>query len=323
MMHNRVLPGILFVLGILVASAPASADETLLNRGVEQMKAGRFDVACPLIAASQRINPTPETLYTLAECESRRGQIARALGHYRQYLQSVMGMPGAQRQQHEARAKNAEAQVATLEPEVPTLKLVLPSYAPFGIQVTRNGLPVDSASFGIDVLVDPGEHVVVTRLPDGATFEQRIVLKIRDRKTLDVQIPPDAVKPEPLPPESDAAGTLARPWQRPVGIAVMAIGVPAVAVGFVLGAAAISKRNESNRFGHCDAQDSCDTEGLDLRKEAVGLADASTTAIVVGSVFLAGGIVLFATAPRGAKPERRAKIGFFKAHVDAGLAEYG
>ena len=78
----------------------------------------------------------------------------------------------------------------------------------------------------------------------------------------------------------------------------MGLGVAGVAIGAVLGGLAIGKNSESNRDNHCDANDSCDPEGLSLRSKALGLGNGSTGAMIAGGVLLAGGVVLFATAKR-------------------------
>jgi hypothetical protein len=78
------------------------------------------------------------------------------------------------------------------------------------------------------------------------------------------------------------------------------VGAAAGVVGAVLGGSAISSYDASNESGHCDSQNRCDQTGLDWRKEAIGKANASTAFIVIGGVFLAGGIVVFATAPKAA-----------------------
>jgi hypothetical protein len=65
----------------------------------------------------------------------------------------------------------------------------------------------------------------------------------------------------------------------------------------VLAALAVGKKNASNQEGHCDARNTCDEIGLDLRAQAMGLGNAATATLVVGSALAAGGVVLLVTAP--------------------------
>ena len=51
------------------------------------MLAGRYDTGCPELAESYRLDPAPGTLFTLAECERKGGNIATALARYDDYLQ--------------------------------------------------------------------------------------------------------------------------------------------------------------------------------------------------------------------------------------------
>src|SRR4051812_5323242 len=85
-----------------LAQDPAAA-EALFNKGVTEMQAGHFDVACPAISESQRLDPRPGTLFTLAECEAKSGKIATALVHYDDYLHAAEGLPAAQKKRHAER----------------------------------------------------------------------------------------------------------------------------------------------------------------------------------------------------------------------------
>jgi hypothetical protein len=76
----------------------------------------------------------------------------------------------------------------------------------------------------------------------------------------------------------------------------------------VLGLAAKSKYDSSNSDGHCLPDDQCDATGKDRRSNAYGLATASTIVVIVGAAALAGGVVLYLTAPREALRDRTALV---------------
>jgi serine/threonine-protein kinase len=81
---------------------------------------------------------------------------------------------------------------------------------------------------------------------------------------------------------------------------VGAAGVVSLGVGIGVGLAAKSKVNQSNGpDGGCNASTGvCTTQnGEDLRSSAVGMATAATVVFVVGAVAVAGGAVLYLTAP--------------------------
>src|SRR3954465_13628820 len=79
------------LLSPLALASPAFADdpaaaEALFNRGKADMDAGRYEAGCKAIAESQRLDPRPGGLFTLAVCETQGGRIASAMTHYGDYL---------------------------------------------------------------------------------------------------------------------------------------------------------------------------------------------------------------------------------------------
>ncbi|HRI64269.1 MAG TPA: hypothetical protein PK156_08520 [Polyangium sp.] len=333
MPFKRVFLGTISFVAVVAATGSVTADEpqplavaeALFSRGLEDMKAGQFEVACPRIAEAQRMSPTPGTLYTLAECESRTSKIATAVTHYREYLRLYQDLPAEQKRKQESRAKNADAQINTLSAEVPTLALVWPPNPPSGLQVSVDGIRLGPAAMGIEVPMDLGEHMVLTQLPSGEKAEQRVVLAKNEKKRLELELPKvtSSVKPEPIKPTLEVSKAdieaPARPWQKSVGIAAMAVGGAGIAAGAILGGVAITKKNDSNQYNHCDAQDFCDPYGLQLRNEAVALATGSTVALIVGGVLATGGIVLLATAPRASDQGRNAVQGIWNVRLEGGF----
>ena len=76
-------------------------------------------------------------------------------------------------------------------------------------------------------------------------------------------------------------------------IAIGTVGLAAVGVGVGVGIAASNRYDES--AAHC-IDDYCLEEGLAIREEAINQADIATLVFAVGSVAVAGGIVLVWTA---------------------------
>ena len=118
--------GVVVCLGLLGSGREAlaqdvAAAEALFQKGVAEMEAQQFAAACPHIAESQRLDPRPGTLYTLADCEMMAGRIATAVAHYEDYLRAYDGMKPDQQAKHADRARKASAQKAALSKEVPEL----------------------------------------------------------------------------------------------------------------------------------------------------------------------------------------------------------
>jgi tetratricopeptide (TPR) repeat protein len=269
----------------------ASADdydpaEISFDRGVEHMEAGRFRQACPLIEESLRLDRRPGTLFTLAECEAKRGRIATAVALYDEYLKMYDALPPAKKATQGTRASDARAEKAELETQIPTLELTLPEGAPAGTVVKLNGSVVAASALGSAIEVDPGEHIVTTQAPGGPITEESVTLDRSDRKKLRLKVKGVAGKQAPT-----------RLWQRPVAIATMSAGGVGLAVGAVLGVLAYNKSDESDVYRNtCSSPDPC-SQGRELRGEAESLATGATAAFIAGGVFLAGGFVLFMTAP--------------------------
>ena len=160
--------------GVLsLAASPAFAQDAatagaLFDKGVLDMQAGHFDSACPALEESQQLDPHPGTLFTLAECQAKWGKVASAVQHYQDYTDLVSRLPADQQTRHRERVAIAKAQLGKLKPSVPTLTLVLPATAPPETIVTRNGVALQGAALGLALPVDPGQYVIVTRLPGGA-----------------------------------------------------------------------------------------------------------------------------------------------------------
>src|SRR5260370_26599246 len=84
-------------------SASAEAD-TLFRSGLEEMRAGRYEVACPMLAKSYQLDPLPGALFTEADCEAAWGKVATAIEHYQAFVNSLTTMPADRRGGADARA---------------------------------------------------------------------------------------------------------------------------------------------------------------------------------------------------------------------------
>src|SRR5262245_36397156 len=84
---KRLLAGGLALIVCRAALAQeAGAADALYERGLADMKDGRYETGCPALAESYRMEPKPGALFTLATCESRWGRLATAVAHYDEYL---------------------------------------------------------------------------------------------------------------------------------------------------------------------------------------------------------------------------------------------
>lgn len=316
-MRVRVLAGgVLLFLSLLPASGRAgpaedrAAADALFKEGRDLIDKGKPAEACPKFAASQNLDPTPGTLLTLGDCYERSGQMASAWATFNE-AGSL-----ARRVSDTRRAAEAARRAGLLEPKLSKLVIeVAPEGRVARLDVRRNGSPIPEAALGSPIPVDPGPQTIEASAPGKIGWSTKINVEGKPG-VVTVRVPPlaDAVKappppdqkppppdqkppaPETKPPAPETKS--ARPWQRPTGIVAMGVGALGVGIGAVLGGVALSKNGESNE-GHCFPNNRCDQDGIDLRADAVRLGNTSTATLIAGGVLLAGGVVLFATAPSG------------------------
>lgn len=264
------------------------------------MDAGKYASACPKLEEVTRLIPDGiGAKLTLGECYENLGKLASA------WSQCAIAASLAAHADQPDRLKEANACVDRLKPRLATLAIeVAQSLRSIAdLTIVRDNLSIGAAQWGTAVPVDSGVHEIVVTAPGYRTWKKHVEI-LADGVSAKVSV--SALEVDPTtdrPGKADhapgqSAPSWDRTWQRPVGLASMATGVLGLSAGAVLGALAIAKRDESNQNGHCDAHSTCDGIGLNLRDEAVGLGDASTTAFVVGGAVLGGGILIFATAPR-------------------------
>lgn len=276
-----------------------AAAEALFNKGVADMTAGRYEKACPALAESQRLDPRPGTLFTLAECHAKGGKIATALTVYEDYQRSVASQRPAVRAKHGARLKMALAQIDKLRPEIPSLTLALPPSPPSGTRVRRDGTELSAAALGIALPVDPGEHVVVVESPGRRAWEQRITLARGDKKTVELRVGASTDAADPAlqaPPTADtpSKGTPSQ-GQRIAGYVVGGVGAATLVMGAVTGGLTLAKKATIN--DNCSGT-KCNHEGKLAADSARTTGLVSTIGFGVGAAGLVAGVVLLLTAPK-------------------------
>lgn len=308
----------------LAGAQDVAAAQVLFDKGLAAMKAAEYDVACPALRESQRIDPRPGTLFTVAECEAEAGLYASAVAHYEDYLQVFgrLDKQGQEKQERLGRTKISIAQKEKLGPLVPFLTVVLSRDMPKGTRVTRDDLELTSALFGLALPVDRGTHVITVTPPGQTSFEIKVTLKESEKKTVLVEMPvvspmPSAsagasastVSTVPIPTSSalssaTAGGVVGPPntWSMAKTGALVAggAGIVAVVVGAVTGGIVLGYKGVIE--AHCDPAFKCDPEGLAAANSSPSMGLASTIGFGIGLGGLAAAAVLWGVAPSTPKP---------------------
>lgn len=301
-------------LGLLV-STPARAQtasdkaaaQALFDDARKLASSGDWASACPKYAESNRLDPGIGVKLSLAECYERVGRTASAwamFGEAEEYA----------RRSGDPRASVAHQRAERLAPHIAQLVIAVPSPAA-GMVVKRDGEEVGAAQWGVPVPVDPGAHAVSASAPGKAPWSSNVdvkegagtlrvdvpVLAEAPAEAVAPQPPPGMVPAEPPPPPPGAdmgpGPSAAGSTQRMLALVAAGVGVAGIAVGSGFGLAAKSKLDDSND-GHCHEGNQCDATGVQLRSDAKSDALASTIAFIVGGAGIAGGAVLWFTAPK-------------------------
>ena len=282
-----------------VARAQGGTAQAQFDFGLGEMEGGRYASGCPALAESYRLDPRPGVLFTLAECENKWGKIASALTHYEAYIDVFARMRDDEKAHQRGRDKVALAQRDGLRGQVPELSIALPPSAPPGTTVSRDGLPLGGPSLGVAVTVDPGEHVVVARTPDGASHETRVTVARAEHRTLVVDLtapprPPPSTRsssptPATAPPPASSSST--RTWALVAG----GVGLAGLAVGAIGGAMVLG--DKSTIDASCNPDRTCNPAGLSAASRASTLGVMSDVGFAVGGVGLATSVLLYLVSP--------------------------
>jgi hypothetical protein len=161
------------------------------------------------------------------------------------------------------------------------------------VKVTMDGEVLADHLDGSALSVDPGEHTFTFETPGQPAIEKQLVVREAEKQrheTIQFGVPSSGAVDHP--PEATAGGGL--PGQKIAALVVGGVGVVGLGVGGAFGVMAISKKHH--------AEDICpstctDDAGSQAWSDAKKVGNISTIAFIAGGVALAGGAVLWFTAP--------------------------
>jgi len=324
--HFRCVMALALSVGGLAQPAAAqtvsdkAAAEGLFDQGRAAMQEGDFTKACGLLERSQHIDPAVGTLLYLAECYEKSGRTASAWATFREAADAAMAAKDPQR------ARTGRERSQRLEPVLSRLTIqVAPEtqHLP-GLTVDRRDKPVQPALFNVAVPTDPGEYTVTASAPGYEPMTLTITVPERAGR-VSITIPALRKSAEPdkggtaTPPAGPPPGTvgMGKPpgpadtsgaavnlsttpserhssSQRTMGLVVGAAGVVGVGVGTYFGLRSFSKWGDAQ---DCSSTSCSPADGTLLVDDAKNAATAANIAFGVGLVALAGGVVLYLTAP--------------------------
>ena len=277
----------------------SEADESF-RAGRELLRDKRYAEACAKFELSQRQDPASATLLALAYCQELSGLLASSWSSYQ---------AAARLAEHEAqpdrrtaateRALALSARFSQLTVVASPELLALPE-----LHVLRDGRELERSELGKPLPCDGGTHAFQVTAAGRVPWSGSITLLAeQDQKTLVLpmlDVPKAAPPPAPAAvlapsraPDTDSSGhELA--YKR-ISLGLAAASVVGVAVGTAYALAALSRKDESNADGHCDAS-GCDGRGVELRNSALAAARVSTWSFVASGALAACSLTLYIAA---------------------------
>jgi hypothetical protein len=160
--------------------------QALYDQATAEMDAKNYASACPKLEEVERL--LPEKLgakLTTAQCYEGQGRLASAWAKYTR-VEALAGKAGQAQ-----RAKEAAAKAAELRPRLATLTIGVPPEvrALPGLAITRDGVALGEAQWGLPVPVDKGQHRVVATATDKQPWEKGVEIQA-DGVTATVTVEP-------------------------------------------------------------------------------------------------------------------------------------
>ncbi len=279
------------LMGGAAAAQNATDAERLFDEGIAAMEAGRFAQGCPALELSHKLDPKAGVLVALADCHARWGKTATAVTGFRSYLAIVDRMPRRERARHDARAAMAREAIARLEGQVPELTLVMPDAAPEGATVVVDATPVSPAAFDVPIPMDPGEHVITTSFPGGASHEVKVTLKEGQKQQVLLEFVAETPKPAPRKKKPRTIAPREPTGPKPAYIwGAGAIGAAGLVAGTATGLVVFARKStiEDNCDGHL-----CNAEGAEAARSAKRFATVSNVCYGIGVAGTAAAVVLY------------------------------
>lgn len=283
---------------VVALAAPAGAQTPnregakLFEEGRALAKAGKHEQACAKFAKSLALDPAIGTQLNYADCHEKLGQYVDA---WRIFDSAA----DAEKITNPERAKFARGRADALLPKVGIVVIEVQTPISPQLAITIGGRAVKAAAV-IREIVEPGPVEISARAASGDPFQATET--VAAGKTVKVSIPAFADRGGSMA-ESPAGEPRAvrRPSRVYLAYGVGGMGVLSLATGIVVGLAAKGNYDAQFDSGNCqriEPNSVCNAEGFAAQNSARSLGTIGTVLGVGGLAMIAGGAVLFLTAPR-------------------------
>lgn len=271
--------------------AIVSADQ-LFADGRRAADANDWPVACAKFARSYELEPSPGALLNLGDCEEHRDRLATAWRHFHKLADQLPDT--------DERKELATRRAAAVLARAPRLR-VSRAHADTPCTVTRDGLVVAEATFGVAVPVDAGAHSLRVSAAGRKPAAYDLVLQDGELRNVEIDVGAVVAKDPPitavitLPPPAPEPNAPV-PRQRIAGWILVGAGATSFLVGLGFAGAALGAEGATK--GLCVGSVCRDAGAVANHERAKTLALAADLMLGFGIALAATGVVLVLTAPR-------------------------
>jgi hypothetical protein len=287
----------------------AAAAESLFQEARKLADAKRYSEACPKFVASQKLAPAIGTLLNLADCYEKNNQLASAWARFHEAIAL------AQRLGRTNREQTARERADRLEPRL--IKLSILARAS-GLEVKLDGNPIEPSALATPIPVDAGKHTIEATSKGKKPFSTTIEVSDKAKSpTVEIPVledegkvaaaggptkepPKDGTPPKETPftpPPQERQST----WsgRKTLAVIVASAGVLGLGVGGFYAYRARGRWVDAQEY--CNSEYQCTQDGVDLTADAQRFGNFGTIGFIAGGVLIAGGAVLYFTAPKPKK----------------------
>ncbi len=307
----------------LVDDASRGMARKLGYAGVAAYQAGDYRTANDKLEKAYAVLRVPSLGLWSARALVKLGKLVEGSERYAQVAQLGAAL-GDEAVQKRALA-DAANELALLTPKIPRITVRLEGASPAEVQVQIDGVAVASPVLGQARLVNPGPHKIEGQR-GGEHAAAELVLAESESKPAVLRFSSVvAASPAPAPAPASGSGSAAASdslgssgssgsssaslgQRRIFALIAGGVGVVGVGIGTVFGLK--SKSDHDDAVKYCASRQCSDPRGVNAGNDARAAGNISTVAMIVGGVSLAGGAVLWFSAPRShTEPSARLGVG--------------
>ncbi len=281
------------IAAVLACAGPALADkkseaEALFKKGKKLAGDKRYVDACPAFEQSDTLDPGIGTKLNAARCYADWGKLARA--HHWYSAAEKMAMAAG-----DERLPQIRELLAAIDSDVPRLTIKVPAGADLETAAIQlDGQAIEAGVLGTEMRIDPGPHEI-TYVVDGAKKSKMLAMERGGEREVTLVVPASSGRPG----GGDDAPARPGRTRRVIALSVGVAGVVGVGVASYMTLDARGKYNDA-LDAHCmGVANACDAEGLSITADARSTANTATVITLISVAAIAGGVVLYLTAPSG------------------------